>query len=298
MPVHLAIPPFFAFVVALAVLLLSSCPTQATEYGNAFTVYTALSVKDYKCLRSHASVPVIRVYAGGKVDPNGLSNIQNAKSAGFAAMEVYVQPDPFSSKPGWQQFDESYEHVNKQFSLQRIWLLVTDPRTWHSNPDANTNFMRSFVQEANAKGVAVGIYTSWYDWLLIAKDYQGLQQYCGGAGGCQLWYWHTLGQGPTAASNPDFGDFRQFGSFKSPLVKEYDIADNRVCSANLNWSVYSENSAKRGQEVGKDEAMKDRNRTNPKMKAKMAQFARGTKRDGTAEEASEKAAKMIIGNAF
>jgi hypothetical protein len=54
--------------------------TQIGAAGNAFTIFTLLQSTDFKCLLAHGEVPVVRIYAGAKIDPNGLTNIDNARS--------------------------------------------------------------------------------------------------------------------------------------------------------------------------------------------------------------------------
>ena len=58
------------------------CST-AIRYGASFTLFQLLQPADFKCLLAYGQVPVIRVHAGGKVDPNGLTNIENARSGQF-----------------------------------------------------------------------------------------------------------------------------------------------------------------------------------------------------------------------
>lgn len=79
--------------------------------------------------------------------------------------------------------------------------------------------------------VTVGIFTSWYDWLIITNDFTGIND----NGYVELWfefclypycisfcrYWHTLGYQFGNKAARDFEDFREFGDWTGIVLKQY-----------------------------------------------------------------------------
>ena len=53
---------------------------------------------------------------------------------------------------------------------------------------------------------------------------------CTGLGGVSLWYAHYDG-------NPSFSDFRAFGGWSKPNIKQY-VGDTSLCGAGVDLSFY------------------------------------------------------------
>ena len=80
-------------------------------------------------------------------------------------------------------------------------------------------------------GVSAGIYTNWYDWQQITGNYNGFQN------SARMWYWNAYGQGPNAESAATFDDFRAFGGWSTPAVKQFAL-NEALCGMTLNREVY------------------------------------------------------------
>ncbi|PIO62254.1 hypothetical protein TELCIR_16198 [Teladorsagia circumcincta] len=75
-------------------------------------------------------------------------------------------------------------------------------------------------------GVAIGIYSNWYDWKQITNNWTG-------ASGSLLWYWNVLGAGVLGESGADFSDFHPFATWSSAAVKQFG-QQVQVCGVNVN----------------------------------------------------------------
>ncbi|ETN83224.1 hypothetical protein NECAME_17543 [Necator americanus] len=164
----------------------------------------------------------------GQLDPYACANIQNANLAGLGT-EVYMTPLPFSTKTGIQQFDEMYGGLkNANINVRSIWVQVTSPVNWYSSSTTNINFLNSILSRASQYGLSIGIYTSVYDW----------NQITGGAtvSNAMLWYWNVYGSGVTNESPADYSDFRSFGGWTTPTVKQFAQVET-VCGVTVNRCV-------------------------------------------------------------
>ncbi|VDK60732.1 unnamed protein product [Cylicostephanus goldi] len=155
-------------------------------------------------------------------------------SAGLGT-EVYMTPQPNSVKTGSQQFDEMYGGLkNANINVRSVW--VTSPVNWFSSSTSNINFLNSILSRANQYGLSIGIYTSIYDW----------NQITGGAtiNNAMLWYWNTYGSGVSNESPPNYNDFRAFGGWSTPSVKQFAQVES-VCGVTVNRDVYTVNAAQK-----------------------------------------------------
>jgi hypothetical protein len=62
-----------------------------------------------------------------------------------------------------------------------IWLDIEGPQYWYSNQGTNQAFFTEMVNEANALGVHLGVYTSESQWIPIMGNW-------GGGSAYPLWY--------------------------------------------------------------------------------------------------------------
>ncbi|KAK6048455.1 hypothetical protein COOONC_14040 [Cooperia oncophora] len=56
-----------------------------------------------------------------------------------------------------------------------------------------------------------------------------------------LWYWNVYGGGPSYETPANFDDFRSFGGWTAPLVKQFAQVE-AVCGITVNRDVYSTSS--------------------------------------------------------
>ncbi|KAK6009832.1 hypothetical protein OSTOST_25210, partial [Ostertagia ostertagi] len=87
---------------------------------------------------------------------------------------------------------------------------VVSPVSWLASYTANVNFLNAILSRANQYGVAVGIYTSSYDWSQITGNalINNLN--------LALWYWNVYGGGPLNETPANFTDFRAFARWTAP----------------------------------------------------------------------------------
>lgn len=79
------------------------------------------------------------------------------------------------------------------------------------------------VNEAKAKGVHLGIYTSASQWNPIMGGNTDFKSY-------DLWY-------PHYDSKDSFSDFSPFGGWSKPAIKQY-IGTTSICSASVDKNFY------------------------------------------------------------
>jgi len=201
-----------------------------------------LSTDTFSCMKNASyAVVFVQMYGpenGGAVVSHAKDNIFNALNVKPTKLgvEVYVQPNVSfaTAKSPEQQFDESRKYMDDNvITFGTVWLVVTQPTSWSKNAQTNIDFINRFLARARAAKHYVGIYTNWYDWYLITNQYKGVQT----NGTVLLWYWNTLGIGSSAVSSRDFSDFRQFGGWRYPAVKQFGIVED-VCGVTVNRNTY------------------------------------------------------------
>ena len=177
----------------------------------------------FSCIKSAGySFASVRGYqSSGKVDPNVVSNIQNARSGGMLHVDVYLFPCVPCGNPGQQAV--SLVNAIKGQNYGIIWLDV-EIYAWNSNLVENQNFIVSIVNQLKTLGQVVGIYTSYYNWQSIV----GINWT--GCSGLPLWYAHY-------DNNPSFSDFVAFGGWKTPNIKQY-AGDKVICGAGVDLNFY------------------------------------------------------------
>ncbi|KAK5975942.1 hypothetical protein GCK32_019859, partial [Trichostrongylus colubriformis] len=55
--------------------------------------------------------------------------------------------------------------------------------------------------------------------------------------GHKLWYWNVRDVGPGGETHANFKDFRSFGGWTDPTVKQFAKKEN-ICGVTVNWDVY------------------------------------------------------------
>ncbi|KIH46239.1 hypothetical protein ANCDUO_23711, partial [Ancylostoma duodenale] len=98
----------------------------SADFVYAVDVAVPVTVAQFQCMRNSSyKVAFISAYstAGqGQFDWHAPINIQNANAAGLKT-EVYMRPQPRSTKTGAQQFDEMYGGLrNANINIKTIWV--------------------------------------------------------------------------------------------------------------------------------------------------------------------------------
>ncbi|KHJ84997.1 hypothetical protein OESDEN_15282, partial [Oesophagostomum dentatum] len=210
-----------------------------SNYGYAYAVDldSATSYQAFSCMKSYGYRAVfIRGYnpsGMGSFDLNCVSNVRNANQAGLGT-EVFMTPQPRSTKRGSQQFLELYQGLkNANMQVNTIWLQVTSPINWDTNRQQNINFLNEIISTANSYGVRIGFYTNAYDWNQILGTAT--------VDNAMLWYWNVYGGGVSGETAPNFDDFRQFAKFTRPVAKQFGQVEY-LCGVQVNRDVYAVNS--------------------------------------------------------
>jgi len=165
---------------------------------------------------------IIRGYqSGGRVDPNVVSNIRNARSAGFKYVDVYLFPCVPCNNPSTQAQD--LVNAIRGHNYGTVWVDIENYR-WSSNKDSNQRFITEMVNELKRLGQTVGIYSSYYNW----EEITGISWT--GVSDLPLWYAHY-------DYSPSFSDFRSFGGWSKPAIKQYE-GNQRVCGAGVDLNYY------------------------------------------------------------
>ncbi|EYC08345.1 hypothetical protein Y032_0066g3710 [Ancylostoma ceylanicum] len=210
--------------------------TIETSCASAIDVAVPVSLDSFKCMKNHGySTAFVRGYAMSEFDTNVINNIRNADLAGLGT-EVFMTPQIRSDKKGSQQFEELYEGLKEDnIKVKTVWLQVTSPIDWNPSSRKNIDFINDITKTAKDYGVMIGIYTNAYDWSQITKDAT--------VSGGMLWYWNVDGVGATGETPANFDDFRPFGNFMRPTVKQFGQKEN-ICGVTVNRNVYLFNEPK------------------------------------------------------
>ncbi|PIC27172.1 hypothetical protein B9Z55_019505 [Caenorhabditis nigoni] len=206
-------------------------PTHAYSVDIAFHT----TVSDMDCLRDHGykSVFVRALNPSGNTyfDKEALNTINNAYDAGLGS-EIYITPNISSARSGGDQVSLVYQNLHDNgINVRSIWIQVTSPSNWEAPMPVRIEFIHDMIQRAQDLGLAVGIYTSFYDWLEITGGFNNFSSQV------FLWYWHVLGMGADAETIPTLEDFRPFGPWKQATIKQFGQVE-KLCGMIVNRNVY------------------------------------------------------------
>jgi len=186
-------------------------------------ISTLVSEAEFRCMSTSHGVRFVvprGFQSGGRVDPAVVHNIRNAKAAGISRVDVYLFPCVHCGNPAGQ----ARELVNaiKGTGYGMVWLDI-EIYQWSANHVSNRNFISALANGLKAEGARVGIYTSENNWSqIVGTEWDGVAEH-------DLWYAHYDGEA-------NFGDFRPFGGWKKPSIKQYR-GTTSLCGAgvDLNW---------------------------------------------------------------
>lgn len=194
--------------------------TYGVDYSTIFSASTA------SCLKSQGfNFAIPRGYMSvGRVDPNLAANVRNARAGGISYVDTYFFPCPKCGNAAnqWAQL-VNYVGANK-LNVGMVWLDIEGAQYWLGNAIANRNFYESLLAAAVRSGWKLGIYSSLYTWNEIFGT-----GYTKG-GNYPLWYAHY-------DNWASFGDFRPFGGFSRPTIKQY-IGDTVRCGGGVDINFY------------------------------------------------------------
>uniref|UniRef100_A0A1I7UX98 Lysozyme n=1 Tax=Caenorhabditis tropicalis TaxID=1561998 RepID=A0A1I7UX98_9PELO len=200
-----------------------SIPSNLASYASAVDFSDLASLAELQYIKqSGYSVIFVRVYTQGSFDQNACSTIYSAYNAGLGT-EPFMFPQPLSNKPGNQQLDEVYQGLTEcGITVRSIWIQVTTPINWSSYPNNNISFINSIVTRARQYGITVGIYTSYSNWSQITNGYSNI------GNDVLLWYWSVFEEGANGETPANFDDFRAFGCWTVPTVKQFAQMEKSV----------------------------------------------------------------------
>jgi len=153
-------------------------------------------------------------------DPNVINTLQRAKAAGIAHLDVYLFPCVPCGNPA-AQAQGLVNHL-RGHPYGMIWLDI-ETYAWSHDHASNQRFISGLINELKSLGQHIGIYTNLNNWAnIVGVGWNGAHEY-------PLWYAHYDGQ-------PNFNDFRPFGGWSRPNIKQY-AGDVKVCSSDvdMNW---------------------------------------------------------------
>jgi len=183
---------------------------------------TLTSTTAWNCLRQNGySFAIPRGYQStGRVDPNVISNIRGARAAGFPYVDVYLFPCVPCGNPATQIGDLMRAVASENVGM--IWIDV-ERHNWNANLAQNQQFISAMIAAGESAGRKLGIYTNYNNWQAIV----GINW--SGASHLPFWYAHY-------DNDPSFSDFRAFGGWSTPSIKQY-VGDTTVCGVgvDLNW---------------------------------------------------------------
>ncbi len=104
-----------------------------------------------------------------------------------------------------------------------LWLDIEGTQYWSSSASNNINFLWGMVNQAAARGVSIGIYSSASQWNPIMG---GTTQFSY----LPIWYAHY-------DYNPSYSDWYSFGGWSWPSIKQY-AGDESFCSAGWDKNYY------------------------------------------------------------
>mgnify|MGYP001085286539 CR=1 FL=1 len=195
-------------------LALASSPMKGVDVSQRTDVFSCIHGKGYK-------FAIVRGFqSSGYVDPNVVTNIDNAISAGMSFADVYLFPCVPCANPKTQA--QKLVDSIKGKNYKRIWVDI-EKYHWHSDKSQNQQFITDIVNELKDLGQSVGIYTSYYNWESITGlDWKGVSD-------LPLWY-------PHYDNDPSFSDFKSFGGWTKPTMKQYG-GNKELCNAgvDLDW---------------------------------------------------------------
>ncbi|CAB3398697.1 unnamed protein product [Caenorhabditis bovis] len=201
-------------------------------HAYAIDIADAMSISQMNCLKFEGYRTIfVRAFFNNSFDPNCVQNILNAHKAGLG-IEIYIRPNVTAGIKAFEQVDSVVGELKKHsIDIRSIWIQVTSPIEWSQSELHRLMFIANMIERIRHHGLNVGVYTSNYDWRLITGDWMKAGDEV------MLWYWHVIATGVDGETTPTFDDFRPFGGWQKPAVKQFGQFE-KVCNVAANRNVY------------------------------------------------------------
>lgn len=172
---------------------------ESTGGYSGFDISQKLSSSTASCLASSGyTFGIVRGYqSNGVVDVNVCSSLKEMSA--FKRKDVYLFPDPKSTKPASNQMGELVNYLNancKSSWSGRVWLDVEGSQYWLGDASKNQAWYNQLVSSCATHGVSCGVYASSYQWSTLF----GSTSYKNPVSGMPLWYAHYDGS-PSFSGN-------------------------------------------------------------------------------------------------
>jgi hypothetical protein len=211
------------FAVLATVAILASFATRQASAVIGGDISEPFPTSAFYCAHTSGwDFIIVRGFMGtGSIDPNAVDSLERARTAGIPYRDTYCVPNT-NQAPSYS-VGQITSHLGGKFAM--IWLNV-ETGTWGSDHAANCNWISSWLDAARSAGVHAGVYASEHMWSSIV----GSGCTTGADHGAPLWYASYDGLA-------NFNDFRPFGGWRSPTMKQYTDCINVPCTmtANANW---------------------------------------------------------------
>ncbi|VDL77046.1 unnamed protein product [Nippostrongylus brasiliensis] len=209
------------FIVGLLIAIdrVKTEPTLAPARGSLYAVDISVEANAdaMRCLKTAGySIVFVRGYdpsGDGQFDENSVQTIRLANSANLDT-EVYMIPNPRSTKNGTQQFLELHFGLKKSnITLQRIWLQVMNLSNWDSHSGYNTAIVTELMarhgySSVRGKGESGETPANFKDfvpffpwWGAAVKQFAYGENVCGlivNRDLCRDYYWNDRASKPVA----------------------------------------------------------------------------------------------------
>ena len=182
----------------------------------------SVEVHDMSCFKKESMDLVIpRCFrSSGTPDPLCKHNLAAAKKAGINA-DIYSFPCYSCGNPAKQAEETIKAAAGEEYG--RIWVDV-EVYKWDPVKSKNRHFISEMVSAIEKAGKKVGIYTSAVNWeSVVGSDWDAMSH-------LPVWYAHY-------DKNPSFSDFKPFGGWKVPTMKQY-IGDTKLCSVGVDLNFF------------------------------------------------------------
>jgi len=214
-------------------VLLSYTPLNSAVLGIDFSLQACeagIPLSTWQCwAKAGYSFAIIEIWNGGfQINSKIAQCVSDAWQAGFAHVDVYVFmcPNCGGNNPASSVIDK----INATLDSQRIrygmlWFDVEQcTGCWNSDLNSNGNWLSGAVSRARQLGIAIGFYSSEYEWGVTMGSYSAFSSY-------PLWYADWDGQ-----LNYNDNTFR-FGGWTQPALKQYADHNPSGCGpdTDLNW---------------------------------------------------------------
>eukprot|EP01104_Vermistella_antarctica_P008631 TRINITY_DN2169_c1_g1_i2.p1 TRINITY_DN2169_c1_g1~~TRINITY_DN2169_c1_g1_i2.p1 ORF type:complete len:292 (+),score=12.47 TRINITY_DN2169_c1_g1_i2:54-929(+) len=225
-------------VMCLLVLVLIAThfhwqPVEATLGVDISQLYDTY---DFSCLVNNGyDFAIMRCWdSSGSFDGNCAGTVADAWAAGMAHVDVYMFP--CVGDDATTSVNDLYNDLTlNDVTFGTLWLdIEVNPDSacdWSgSDFDANCAYLEDLVSAAQAKGMAVGIYSSTYMWQTIF----GSAAACDTLGSVPLWYADYDGE-------PSFAYYTPFGGWSTPAMKQWDDTGG-ICGVTFDENYYPDST--------------------------------------------------------